>query len=199
MFLGTMIVLISSCGSKQAATSYNPTPTNKVRTELKHKRRDVREVDKLAAKATDRMRAVGVGNDMDEKYARREAMRDAQLTLVSYIETTVTSTVTEHYKKTTANNKKLSVTDIESFVRTAVSQTISTRAIGLPEVADVSDGTVTVYVCLELVPTTAELLGDVYDRLPADLAMGADYYKDTFIKDNKERLEKFRFQVKQEE
>jgi low affinity Fe/Cu permease len=63
-------------------------------------------------------------------------------------------------------------------------------------VYDLSDGTVSVYVCVELVKPTDEVIGDVYDELTRDEVIGIDYDKQKFIKDNRERLEELRNQVK---
>lgn len=74
----------------------------------------------------------------------------------------------------------------------AVSQKVSTKLIGVPEVYDASDGSVQVYVCVELQKPTNEVLGEVYDQLTKDEILGTDYDKMKFIEDNKERLKELR-------
>ena len=194
-----MAILCSCGGSKNVANDgyySNPSRNVKVAPTLTQKDREVREVDKLAAKETDKMRAVGIGNDVEEKYARREALRDAQTTLASYLETTIIALTKEFHKKASINNKKVSETNIEDYVESAVSQKISSKIIGVPEVYDVSDGTVSVYVCVELSKPTEQILGEVYDQLTVDEILWTDYNKQNFIKDNLDRLQELRESVK---
>lgn len=192
------VVVLWSCGSSKSfvANDYSvqSKPKNVVQPTLT--KREVREVDKLAAAETDKMRAVGIGNDYEEKEARREALRDGQITLAGYIETAVVSLTQEYHKKASVTGKKFSETQIESYVETAMAQKVSTRMIGVPEVYDASDGTVQVYICVELSKPTEQILGDVYDQLSKDDVLGADYDKQKFIQDNKDRIQELREKAK---
>lgn len=191
--LGAIVVLMSACGSsKKVSDDYYDAPTKKIT----EKKREVREVDRLAAEKTDRLRAVGTGNDMDEKYARREALRDGQTILAGYLETAIIELTNEHHKKAQANDKKFSETSLDDYVETSVAQKISTKMVGLPEVYDKSDGTVSVYVCVELTTTTEQVLGELHDQMTRDEVLAADYDKQKFIEDNKKRLEELREKVK---
>ncbi len=198
VFAGMALAMTSCGGSKKAAADYynNPSPNAKVAPTLSKTKRETREVDLLAAKETTNMRAVGVGNDIEEKYARREALRDAQTVLAGYLETTIINLVTEYHKNANVNAKKFSETNIEEGVELAVAQKVSTKLIGVPEIYDVSDGTVSVYVCVELTKPTDEVIGGVYDQLSKDGVLGTDYDKQKFINDNKERLQELRDRVK---
>ncbi|MBQ0058263.1 MAG: hypothetical protein KBT20_11480 [Bacteroidales bacterium] len=192
-----MALMLSSCGSSKKATAdnYYSNPTEKT-AQPTLKKREVREVDKLVAAETDKMRAVGIGNDFDEKESRREAILDAQNTLAGYLETCIVSLTQEYHKKSSANAKKFSESNLERFVEAAVSQKVSTKMIGLPEVFDASDGTVQVYVCVELQKPTDNVLGEIYDQLTQDEILGIDYDKMKFIQDNKDRLQELREKVK---
>lgn len=190
-------LMLASCGSSKKATSdnyYSNPSTKKAQPTLK--KREVREVDKLAAAETDKMRAVGIGNDFDEKEARREAIQDAQNTLAGYLETCIVSLTQEYHKKSTANAKKFSESNLERLVETAVSQKVSTKMIGTPEIYDASDATVQVYVCVELQKPTNNVLGEIYDQLTQDEILGIDYDKMKFIQDNKDRLQELREKIK---
>lgn len=196
-----MALVFSSCGSsrKGAADNYyvNPNPKKEIpAAQPTLKKRDVKEVDKLAAAETDKLRAVGLGNDYEEKEARREALRDAQNTLAGYLETCIVNLTQEYHKKATVNTKKYAETNLESYVETAVSQKVSTRMIGVPEVYDAADGTVQVYVCVELQKPTDQVLGEVYDQLTKDEILGTDYDKMKFIQDNKDRIQELRDNLK---
>lgn len=189
----SLMLMLGSCGSqkKVAANNYYSEPQAPV-SQPTLKKREIREVDKLVAKETDKMRAVGLGNDYDEKEARKEALRDGQATLAGYLETAIVSLTQDYHKKASANNKKFSESETEVFVETAVSQKVSTRIVGVPEIYDAADGTVQVYVCVELQKPTNEIIGEVYDQLTKDEILGADYDKMKFIQDNKDRLQELR-------
>lgn len=192
-----MALMLGSCGSSKKATADNYYSNPKEKTaQPTLKKREVREVDKLAAAETDKMRAVGLGNDFDEKEARREAIQDAQNTLAGYLETCIVSLTQEYHKKSSANAKKFSESNIERFVEAAVSQKVSTKMIGTPEIYDASDATVQVYVCVELQKPTDKVLGEIYDQLTQDEILGIDYDKMKFIQDNKERLQGLRENLK---
>lgn len=190
-------LMLGSCGSskKAAADNYYSNPKGTV-AQPTLKKREVREVDKLAAAETNKMRAVGIGNDYDEKEARREAIQDAQSILAGYLETCIVSLTEEYHKKAQVTSKKYSETNLERYVEAAVAQKVSSHMIGTPEVYDASDGTVQVYVCVELQKTTEQVLGDMYDQLTEDEILGTDYDKMKFIQDNKERLQELRAKVK---
>lgn len=188
-----MALVFASCGSSKKATAdnyYNEPVQRTAQPTLK--KREVREVDKLAAAETNKMRAVGLGNDFDEKEARREALQDAQNTLAGYLETTIVSLTQEYHKKAQVNAKKYSETNLERFVEAAVSQKVSTKMVGTPEVYDASDATIQVYVCVELQKPTDQVLGEIYDQLTQDEILGTDYDKQKFIQDNKDRLQELR-------
>lgn len=190
-------LMLGSCGSSKKATADNYYSNPKEKTaQPTLKKREVREVDKLAAAETNKMRAVGIGNDFDEKEARREAIQDAQNTLAGYLESCIVSLTQEYHKKAQANAKKYSETNLERYVETAVSQKVSSKMIGTPEVYDASDGTVQVYVCVELQKPTDNVLGEMYDQLTQDEILGTDYDKMKFIQDNKDRLQELRDKVK---
>lgn len=188
-----MALLFASCGSSKKATADNyynePVQRTAQPTLMK---REVRDVDKLAAAETNKMRAVGLGNDFDEKEARREAIRDGQSIIAGFLETSIVSLTQEYHKKAQVNTKKYSETNIESLVETAVSQKVSAPMIGTPEIYDASDGSVQVYVCVELQKPTDQVLGEIYDQLTQDEILGTDYDKQKFIQDNKDRLQELR-------
>lgn len=187
--------MLSSCGSskKAAADNYYNNPRKSGTTaQPEETKRETKEVDRLVAAETTNMRAVGIGNDFEEKYARREALRDGQATLASYLETVIVGLTNEYHKKATANQKKFSETNLEEYVETSVAQKISTKMIGVPEVYDLSDGTVRVYICVELSKPTDKVLGDIYDQMTSDEVIGTDYDKQKFIEDNKDRLRELR-------
>lgn len=196
-----MALMLDSCGASKnvAADNYYSNPVPKQDTPAAQptlKKREVREVDKLAAAETNKMRAVGLGNDFEEKEARREAIQDGQNTLAGYLETSIVSLTQEYHKKASVNSKKYSETNIERFVESSVAQKVSTRVIGVPEIYDASDGSVQVYVCVELQKPTEQILGEVYDQLTQDEVLGTDYDKMKFIQDNKDRLQELRDKVK---
>ena len=80
--------------------------------------------------------------------------------------------------------------NIEGVVISTVAQKINSVPVGLPEVYDLSDGTVRVYVCVELKSKTEDLLGETYDNLTKEQILGVDYDKQKFINDNIDTIKK---------
>ena len=196
MFSVTMM-LISSCGSSKKATAdnyySNPQRQEGFKKITEGPKRETKEIEKIAAAEIDNLRAVGIGNDTEEKYAKREAIRDAYNTLAGFLETAVINLAKEYHKRATVDSKKYSETNLEEYVETSVAQKIGkNHLIGLPETYEMSDGTVNVYVCIELDNTKEQVLGDLYDQLTKDEILGTDYDKQKFIQDNKDELDKLR-------
>ena len=202
MILGCIVsgcIVLSSCGGSRQVTAA-PRYQQEIATvrddQPRLKKRETREVDKLVAQETNKMRAVGIGVDFEEKEARREALRDAQNSLASQLETAIVSLTTEYHKKNTLNVKKLSEGNTEGIVEYSVAQKVAVHPVGVPEVYDASDGSIQVYVCVELNTPTSDVLGGVYDDLSKDQILGIDYDKQKFINDNLDRLKELRERVK---
>lgn len=193
MAFGVAAMLMTSCGGGTTKNVVTPNYGNNQRESIPAMvKQKTREVDRLAAEETNKMRAVGVGNDYEEKEARREALNDAKNTLAGYIETAVLSLTQEYHKKTGMNKKKLSESQLEGVVETAVSQKVSTKPVGVPEIYNMADGSIQVYVCLELTKPNDQILSDVYEDLTKDQVIGVDYDKMKFIQDNKDRIKELR-------
>ncbi len=187
------LILCSCGGHKNLDSSYYVNPNNNPVPQVpKETKREVREVDRLVSQATNKLRAVGIGNDYNEKYARREAIRDAQATLAGYLERAIIEVVNEYNKNTSLNQKKVSEAQIEGTIETTVSQKISSIPIGLPEVYDMADGSVKVYVCVELQTETKKFLEETYENLTEKQILGVDFDKQKFIEDNMKTIEKLR-------
>ena len=98
LLLASCFIIYSCASNKGLSKNYYSNPNKEItkKTGISETKRAVREVDRLASQATDKLRAVGVGNDYDEKYARREAIRDAQTILAEYIENAIVEVVKEY-------------------------------------------------------------------------------------------------------
>lgn len=208
--LGLGAAMFSCGGQKQVAADYYNNPRGNYSNQQTEPERKVVEtttvtatkraeskLDLLAAEESTKLRAVGIGNDYEEKYARREAIRDAQATLAGYLERSIIEIVKEYNKRTTKNDRKKTESQLEGYVETTVAQIIKSHPIGVPEIYDLSDGTVRVYVCVELDMETTSLLEDTYNKLSDDEVIGVDYDKKKFIEDNLQEIERLRNEVKQ--
>ena len=193
-YMMSFFLFVCSCATRKAIPAdYYTDPSGiekKNESALRETKRETRQVDILASEATDKLRAVGIGNDYDEKYARREAIRDAQTILAEYIENAIVEVVKEYNKNVKLNRDMVSERNIEGVVISTVAQKINSVPVGLPEVYDLSDGTVRVYVCVELKSKTEDLLGETYDNLTKEQILGVDYDKQKFINDNIDTIKK---------
>lgn len=195
-YMMSFFLFVCSCATRKTVqTDYYADPSGvekKNESVLRETKRETRQVDILASEATDKLRAVGIGNDYDEKYARREAIRDAQATLAGFLERSILEVVKEYNQKTGINQKKISEQNLEGYLETTVAQKINSIPIGLPEVYDLSDGSVRVYVCVELKTKTADVLGETYESLKKDEILGVEYDKQKFIEENLGVIERLR-------
>lgn len=200
--------LIQSCGGQRQMVNggyyNNPYPQQQQQPQaqvqeepvVKSKKREVSEVDRLAAEETDKLRAVGVATDYDEQDARTEALQNGQREIASFIETAVIALTKEYNKKTQLNNKTMDESDRDDFVEFAVAQNVSVRPIGIPEIYDLSDGSVRVARCVELREKTENILGKIHDSLTQEEIIGVDYDKQKFINDNIDRINELRDNLK---
>jgi G:T/U-mismatch repair DNA glycosylase len=192
-------MLLGSCGgAKQIANgAYYNNPQPQV-TPVIQKQEELKtlEVDKLVAEETDRLRAVGVATDDDENEARKEALQNGQQEIASLLETSVVALTQVYNQKTKVNKKKTTEQQRKEFVEFTVSQKISTRAVGTPNRFLNADGSFQIYRCVELKMPTAELLGEIHDELTREEVIGVDYDKQKFIKDNLEKIQELRENVK---
>lgn len=195
-YMMSFFLFVCSCATRKVIPAdYYTDPSGiekKNESALRETKRETRQVDILASEATDKLRAVGIGNDYDEKYARREAIRDAQATLAGFLERSILEVVKEYNQKTGINQKKISEQNLEGYLETTVAQKINSIPIGLPEVYDLSDGSVRVYVCVELKTKTADVLGETYESLKKDEILGVEYDKQKFIEENLGVIERLR-------
>lgn len=210
-FFAVSVVLactLSSCGgSKQMANAgyyNNPYPQQQQyvpQQQVKPQQQSMQElktlkVDELVAEETDKLRAVGIGNDPDENDARREALQAGQLELASLIETSVVALTQEYNQKNQVNGKKLKEEQRKELIEFAVSQKISVKAIGTPDRFLTGDGSFQIYRCVELTVPTVEVLGDIHNELTREEVIGMDYDREKFIKDNMDRIQQLRENAK---
>ena len=195
-YMMSFFLFLCSCATRKAIPAdYYTDPSGiekKNESALRETKRETRQVDILASEATDKLRAVGIGNDYDEKYARREAIRDAQATLAGYLQRAVLEIAKEYHQKKGVNQKKISEQTLKDYLETFISQKVSSVPVGLPEVYDLSDGSVKVYVCVELRTNTAEVLGETFDALKEKEILGVEYDKQQFIEENLDVIERLR-------
>lgn len=199
-------LLIQSCGGPRQMVNggyyNNPYPQQQPQVQesaepvIKSTKREVSEVDRLAAEETDKLRAVGIATDYDEQDARTEALQNGQREIASYIETAVIALTKEYSKKSQLNKKTFKESDRDDFVEFAVAQNVSVRPVGVPDIYDLSDGSVRVARCVELREKTENVLGKIHDSLTQEEIIGIDYDKQKFINDNIDRINELRDNLK---
>lgn len=185
-------LMLSSCGSSKKAAAdnyyYNP---KKFGTTAQPTEKFIatKEVERLSAEKTENLRALGIGNDYDIKYARSEALRNGQAELARLLQSAIVEIAQEYHKKVDVTNKKFNETKIQDYVENIVAQKISSRIVGIPESYELSDGTVRVYMCVELAKPTDSVLKDIYGQMTKDEIINTDYDEQEFIERNKEVLQ----------
>lgn len=162
----------------------------------KEQKLETLNVDILVEEETDKLRAVGIGEDIDEADARMEALRAGQRELASLLETTVVEFTRQYQQKYAKGDKKYKDNQTKGVIEYSVAQAISVRAVGAPDRYKLEDGTYKVYRCIELKTPTTEVLGKVYEDLTREEILGMDYDRNQFIKENMEILQDLRAKVK---
>ena len=187
-------MILQSCGSSKQVTNANYYDNPHAAQE--EQRLETLNVDILVEEETDKLRVVGIGEDIDEADARMEAIRAGQREIASLLETTVIEFTRRHLQDYVKGNKKYKGSQTNGVVEYSVAQVISVRAVGTPDRYRLEDGSYKIYRCIELKTPTTEVLGKVYDDLTREEIIGMDYDRDKFINENMELLQELRAKTK---
>ena len=187
-------MILQSCGSTKQVTSGNY--YNNPHAVQEGQRLETLNVDILVEEETDKLRVVGIAQDIDETDARMEALRAGQREISSLLETTVVEFTRQYQQKYVQGDKKYKNNQTKSVIEYSVAQAVSVRPIGIPDRIRLDDGSYKIYRCIELKTPTKEVIGKVYEDLTREEIIGMDYDRDQFIKENMDILQELREKVK---
>lgn len=136
------------------------------------------------------LRAAQSSRSMLEDVALENAENAAVQALASRIESAVEGVRERFNENNQIDNKTLTEQQIRNLITTKIKQRVSYNIVGEPAIYDNTDGSVTVWICVELSKPTDKFLSDLYDDLTKDDVIGIDYRRDKFIQDIKEGMRK---------
>lgn len=160
--------------------------------------RQLTKCEQLAIEDCDKWRALGTATSYVEKTARNEALRDARNQLAQMIKVAVEGAA-QDYEQNAQNNLKNTAAALGEAVMTQfVSEEVkNTHPIHI-EVFDVADGSVQVYVCLEIRETKQEFAKKLSNTLEREKLIETQYDRDRFVQKMAQGLEEYKKKQAQE-
>lgn len=199
----TVIVVFVSCGtSKQKA--YNDYQYRKWQEEQNNKSgeesaqrpgRTLRTVDpciELAQADTENLRAYGTATSYVEKTALNEAERDARNRLAAMLKTAVEGAAQDYERNASNNLQNTAGTLGEAIMTQFVAEEVKNTKVIKTSIYDLTDGSVQVYVCIEMKTPAEDFDKKLENTLERDGFIELQYDRERFIKQMKESLEEYK-------
>lgn len=191
--------LFASCGAQQktAASNY---PQPQQQQSQPRPARTMRTIDpciELANEDSENLRAYGTATSYIEKTALNEAARDARNQLAQMMKVAVEGAAQDYALNAAQNRKSSAETLGESVMTQFVAEEVSNTRIIKTSIYDLADGSVQVYVCIEMRTNMADMgkrLDNVLDR---DGIIGIQYDRERFIEKMFDGLEEYKKQNRQ--
>ena len=146
----------------------------------------------LAQAESENLRAYGTATSYVEKVALNEAERDARNRLATMIKTAVEGAAQDYEQNANRNNKNSAGSIGEAVMSQYVSEEISNTRIIKTTIYDLTDGSIQVYVCLEMKTNENDFSKNLDNVLNRDGIIELQYDRDRFIEKTKEGLEEYK-------
>lgn len=146
----------------------------------------------LANAESENLRAYGTATSYVEKVALSEAERDARNRMASMIKVAVEGAAQDYAQNAARNIKSTAGTLGESIMTQYVAQEISNTRVIETSIYDLSDGSVQVYVCIEMRNTTKEFSNKLENELSRDGVIELEYDRERFMQKMSEGLERYK-------
>lgn len=181
--------LLASCGaSKQTASTdyqYQQRPERRMRT--------TEPCIELAQEANVKnFRAYGTATSYVEKVALNEAERDARNRLAAMLKTAVEGAAQDYAQNANQNMKNTASSLGEAVMTQFVAEEISNTRIIKTTIYDLADGSIQVYVCLEMEMSKDDFDKKLDNALDRDGLIELQYDRDRFIKQMEKGLEEYK-------
>ena len=199
--LATMVAMmfLASCGTTRKTTTDYPQQWQQQqqapRYEEQRPARTLRPElisEKLATEDCDKWRALGTATSYVEKVARNEAARDARNQLAQMMKVAVEGAAQDYEQGVQKNMKSTAETLSEAVMSQFVAEEVAnTRAIHY-DVFDLADGSVQVYVCIEIRETKKEFAAKLSNTLEREDLIEIQYDRERFIQKMSDGLEEYK-------
>ena len=157
--------------------------------------RTVRTVDpciELANADSENVRAYGTATSYVEKVALNEAARDARNQLAQMMKVAVEGAA-QDYESNAAENLKSSAQSLgQSIMTQFVAEEVSNTRIIKTSIYDLADGSVQVYVCIEMRTNKADMAQKLDNVLDREGIIGIQYDRERFIQKMADGLEEYK-------
>lgn len=146
----------------------------------------------LAQEESENLRAYGTATSYVEKTALNEAQRDARNNLAQMIKVAVEGAALDYEKNSQQDLKSTAETLGEEVMKQFVSEEISNTKTIKTSIYDLADGSIQVYVCIEMRTPKEEFNKGVSSTLDSQELIGIQHDRDRFIEKMSEELEQYK-------
>lgn len=200
-------IMLEACGSSKKATSSDyqyqqwkqqqeqqaAIPQRPART-----LRTAEPCMELAQADAENLRAYGTATSYIEKTALNEAERDARNRLATMIKVAVEGAAQDYEQNANKNLKKSAGTIGESVMSQFVAEEIKNTRILKTSIYDLADGSIQVYVCLEMRTNKNDFGKNLDNTLDREGIIELQYDRDRFVKKMSDGLDEYKKKHMQE-
>lgn len=182
-------LMLSACGSSKKAIG------------TQHSGRVLRTTEpciELALADSENLRAYGTATSYIEKTALNEAERDARNRLATMIKVAVEGAAQDYEQNAAQNQGKSAETIGESVMSQFVAEEIKNTKILKTSIYDLADGSIQVYVCIEMQAGLDAFEEKLKNTLDREEIIGIQYDRDRFVEKMAQGLEQYKQRQKQE-
>lgn len=195
--MAVVAALFTSCGaSKQTASmDYQYQQWRAQQQQEQRPGRTMRTLEpciELAQAATENLRAYGTATSYVEKVALSEAERDARNRLAAMLKTAVEGAAQDYAQNANNNLNSTAGSLGEAIMTQFVAEEISNTKIIKTTIYDLTDGSIQVYVCLEMKTSQNDLDKNLNNILDKEELIKLQYDRERFIQQMKKGLEEYK-------
>lgn len=200
------VLLFVACGStkKMASSDYQYEQWKQQQEQAAMSQRPTRTLRttepciELAQADSENIRAFGTATSYVEKTALNEAERDARNRLAAMMKVAVEGAAQDYEQNANQNLKKTAGSIGESVMTQFVAEEIKNTRILKTSIYDLSDGSIQVYVCLEIQSDKNNFSQNLENVLDREGLIELQYDRDRFVQKMAEGLEDYKKKQMQE-
>ena len=200
------VLLFVACGStkKMASSDYQYEQWKQQQEQAAMSQRPTRTLRttepciELAQADSENIRAFGTATSYVEKTALNEAERDARHRLAAMMKVAVEGAAQDYEQNANQNLKKTAGSIGESVMTQFVAEEIKNTRILKTSIYDLSDGSIQVYVCLEIQSDKNNFSQNLENVLDREGLIELQYDRDRFVQKMAEGLEDYKKKQMQE-
>lgn len=146
----------------------------------------------MAQADSENLRAYGTATSYVEKTALNEAERDARNRLAAMIKVAVEGAAQDYEQNANRNLKKTAGTIGESVMTQFVAEEIKNTRIIKTDIYDLTDGSIQVYVCMEMKSSKDDFEKNLNNTLEREGILELQYDRERFVEKMAEGLDEYK-------